>query len=88
MSLTLSLSEIEEAKLRARAREKGTTVEELIRSAIAPMLSNSSDATRFSTKPSESLLGLWAEFGPGPSAEEIDENRADMLASFGREDIA
>jgi hypothetical protein len=88
MSLTLSLSELEEAQLLARAREKGTTVEELIRRAIAPMLSNSSDPTRFSTKPPASLLGLWAEFGPGPTVEEIDENRAEMLASFGREDIA
>jgi hypothetical protein len=88
MSLTLLLSEIEEAELRARAREKGTTVEELIRSAIAPMLSHGGDATRFSTKPPTSLLGLWAEFGPGPSAEEIDENRAEMFMSFGREDIA
>lgn len=36
---------------------------------------------------SRSLHGLLAEFGPGPSAEEIDESRREMLANFPREDF-
>ena len=29
-----------------------------------------------------SLRGLLAKYGPAPSAEEIDQNRAEMFANF------
>lgn len=35
-----------------------------------------------------SLYGILAEFGPAPSAEDIDEVRREMLANFPREDIS
>jgi len=35
----------------------------------------------------KSLLGLCADLGPAPSAEEIDEIRHEMWAGFPREDI-
>ncbi len=35
------------------------------------------------TKPLKSAYGLLAEYGPAPSAEEIDENRRDMFSGFG-----
>ena len=35
------------------------------------------------TTPLKSAYGLLAEFGPAPSAEEIDENRRDMFRGFG-----
>jgi hypothetical protein len=35
----------------------------------------------------KSLLGLCADLGPAPSAEEIDEIRREMWADFPREDI-
>ena len=38
-------------------------------------------------KKSRSLHGLLADFGPGPSAEEIDASRHEMLANFPREDF-
>ena len=38
-------------------------------------------------KPLKSLLGLCADLGSAPSAEDIDEMRQDMLAGFPREDI-
>jgi hypothetical protein len=38
-------------------------------------------------KKSRSLHGLLADLGPGPSAEEIDESRREMLANFPREDF-
>lgn len=34
-------------------------------------------------KPLKSAYGLLAEYGPAPSAEEIDENRRDMFRGFG-----
>jgi hypothetical protein len=38
-------------------------------------------------KPRKSLWGLWADLGPAPSAEEIDEARREEWANFPREDI-
>ncbi|MBX3053815.1 MAG: hypothetical protein KF753_20215 [Caldilineaceae bacterium] len=38
-------------------------------------------------KKSRSLHGLLADLGPGPTAEEIDESRREMLANFPREDF-
>ncbi len=38
--------------------------------------------------PRRSLLGLWADFGPAPSAEDIDEARREMWDNFPRDDIA
>jgi hypothetical protein len=35
----------------------------------------------------KSLLGLWADLGPAPSAKEIDDIRREMWADFPREDI-
>jgi hypothetical protein len=35
----------------------------------------------------KSLLGLCADLGPAPSAEDIDEIRREMWAGFPREDI-
>jgi len=38
-------------------------------------------------KESRSLHGLLANLGPGPTEEEIDESRREMLANFPREDF-
>jgi hypothetical protein len=36
-----------------------------------------------SNKPFKSGLGMWAKYGISLSAEEIDENRAEMFKNFG-----
>jgi hypothetical protein len=41
-----------------------------------------------SPTPRRSLLGLCADLGPAPSAEDIDEARREMWSGFPREDIA
>jgi hypothetical protein len=33
-------------------------------------------------KPKKSVYGILAQYGPGPSAEEIDENRREMCRGF------
>ena len=38
-------------------------------------------------EPTRSLRGLLAKYGPAPSAEEIDRNRAEMFANFPRSDL-
>jgi hypothetical protein len=88
MTLTIQLSPAEEAKLLARARAAGTTPEEVVRQAIEPILASVTEQIPSVKAPKKSLLGIWAEFGPGPSEEEIDQNRAEMFSTFGRDDIA
>ena len=34
-------------------------------------------------KPKKSAYGLLAKYGPGPTEEEIDENRREMFSGFG-----
>jgi hypothetical protein len=38
-------------------------------------------------EPTLSLRGLLSKYGPAPSAEEIDQNRAEMSANFPRTDF-
>jgi len=78
MNLTISLTPAEEAKLLAKAREAGTTPEEIVRQAIKPVLASIPEQVPPVKAPKQSLLGIWAQFGPGPSEEEIDQSRAEM----------
>ena len=87
MNLTLPLSAAEEAKLLAQARAQGVTPEDLVRHAIEPIIA-AAEGLSLTKKPTKSALGALARLGPAPSAEEIDENRVEMFANFGRDDIA
>ena len=88
MNLTLPLTVEEEAKLIAKARAEGVTPELLVRHAIEPIIASVPEEPSHSNKPKRSMLGMLAKYGRAPSAEEIDENRKDMFANFGRDDIA
>ena len=88
MSLTIQLTPTEEAKLLAKARAAGTTPEDIVRQAIEPILASDPDWASPAKGPKNSLLGIWAKYGPGPSEEEIDQNRAEMFSTSGRDDIA
>jgi len=61
------------AVLKARAAAEGLSLEAWVASLA--------DAAA-SRKP-KSAFGLLAQYGPGPSAEEIDENRREMFSGFG-----
>lgn len=86
MTITVPLEPQTEAKLIALAKERGVTTGELVRSAIDAALAEVPDSTAHKA-PSISLRGLLAKYGPAPSAEEIDENRAEMYAGFPRTDF-
>lgn len=88
MSLTIVLTAAEEAKLLAKALAAGITPEQVVRQAIERMLGPEISAESPDRTPKHSLLGVWAQYGPGPSEEEIDQNRADMFSCLGRDDIA
>jgi hypothetical protein len=88
VKLTLPLTPVEEEKLRAKARAEGTTPEQVVRRAIEPILAGSPHELATAKKPKKPLLGILAKYGPGPSEEDIAENRKEMFANFGRDDIA
>jgi len=71
----------------AGTKARGTTPEALVRNALKPIIA-ASDPSPEVSKPKVSLLGVWARYGPGPTEEDIDENRAEMFSTFGRDDIA
>jgi hypothetical protein len=73
--------------LRVKAQAAGTTPEQVVRQAIKPILASIPEQSPAKT-PKKSLLGIWTQYGPGPSEAEIDQNREDMFSTFGRDDIA
>ena len=88
MILVLPLTDEEAAKLKAKASADGTTPEQVVRQAIEPILASPKIESTGPIKPMKSLFGIWAQYGPGPSEEDIDENRAEMFSTFGRDDIS
>jgi hypothetical protein len=86
MTITLPLEPQKEAKLIALAEAKGMTADELVSQAIDKLIAEAPEgAARM--EPTHSLRGLLAKYGTAPSAEEIDQNRAEMFANFPRSDF-
>ena len=83
MTITLELKPQEEARLMAVANAKGLSAEALVRDALSGVLAGAPE----DKQPIRSLHGLLAKYGPAPSEEEIDQNRAEMLGNFPREDF-
>ena len=76
----IELPDEQVAALRAKAEAQGLTLE-----AWLEKLSEVEPQTSELRRPLKSAYGLLAKFGPAPSAEEIDTNRADMFRSFGED---
>ena len=87
MTITLPLQPQEEARLMAAARARGLSAAALVREAIEGILEEAPGETGADKEPTHSLRGLLAKYGPAPSAEEIDQNRAEMFANFPRSDF-
>lgn len=86
MTITLPLQPQEEAKLLAVALAKGLSPDALIREAVEKILAEA-PAENGPREPSRSVRGILAKYGSAPYAEDIDENRRDMLANFPRDDF-
>ncbi len=86
MTIHLPLQPQEEARLIALARAKGLSADALVREALDKLLTEAPGPPS-GKEPTRSLRGLLAKYGPAPSAEEIDQNRADMFANFPRSDF-
>ena len=92
MTITLPLQPQEEARLIAVAQARGLSADALVREALDGIFAESprgrSCPGMSSVKePTRSLRGLLAKCGPAPSAEEIDQNKAEMFANFPRSDF-
>ena len=88
MTITLPLGPHEEARLIAAARARGLSADALVCQAIEGILAQTPTGEEGSAKePTRSLRGLLAKYGTAPSAEEIDQNRAEMFAGFARSDF-
>jgi hypothetical protein len=79
MNLNIEISDALEPALKAKAREQGVSASGYIRQVVEQALGKDAD---YKPKPKKSAFGLLAEYGPGPSAEEIDENRKEMFRGF------
>jgi hypothetical protein len=93
MTISLPLQPNEEARLLAAAKARGIPANALVLEALNRILletSQQDSSQRQSGAPKEptrSVRGLLAKYGTAPSAEEIDQNRAEMFANFARDDF-
>jgi hypothetical protein len=71
-----------ESRVKAQALSRGLSVEDYVRDVVERDL-RLADETSRPNRPLKSGWGLCADLGPAPSAEEIDENRAEMFRGFG-----
>ncbi len=82
MTLIIEISGQLEAALKAQAQAQGISpsgyASHLLEQALASQAEQPS-------KPKKSALGLWSQYGPGPTEEEIDENRREMFRNFGED---
>jgi plasmid stability protein len=82
--MTIELPENLEAALRTQANAHGISlagyVRDVLERDLAASVGVASDAVPFKTG-----RGMFAKYGPAPSAEEIDANRADMFRNFGED---
>jgi hypothetical protein len=88
MTISLPLQPHEEALLLASAKARGVTADTLVREALDRILAEAQQQEASAPRePTKSVRGLLAKYGPAPSAEEIDQNQAEMFANFARDDF-
>jgi len=84
VTLTIQLPEELEAVLKAEANAHGVSPANYARDILERELAASLEK-QTSGPPLKTGWGLLAKFGPAPSAEEIDANRAEMFRHFAEE---
>ena len=67
------------AALNAKASAEGVTASNYATQVLEQVLFQRPEQQ---ARPKKSAYGLLAQYGPGPSAEEIDENRREMFRGF------
>jgi hypothetical protein len=80
MTVKIEISTEQYAALTSEAAAQGLTLEEWFRKHAERAAESATPE-----KPFTSGYGMLAEYGPAPSAEEIDENRREMFRGFAKE---
>ena len=84
MNLTIEIPDDIGAALAAQALAQGVSAahyaSRVIEKTLAPTVEREN-----SGQPFETGYGMWAKYGPAPSAEEIDENRREMFRNFAQD---
>ncbi len=78
----MELPEDLEAALKAKALEQGVSLARFTRQVLEQAV-RSVEEQRL--KPKKSACGLLTQYGPGPSEEDIDENRREMFRGFAQD---
>ena len=79
MTVTIDLPDDLGAALQSQAHANGVSAASYARRVLEEALVHRKER---SLKPKKSAYGLLAQYGPGPSEEEIDENRREMFRGF------
>jgi hypothetical protein len=79
MTVSIELRDEEASVLAAKAAAQGLTLEDWLQN-----LAGQEAPAAKPAKPFKSAYGLLAKYGPAPSAEEIDANRAEMFHDLTR----
>jgi hypothetical protein len=78
--MTIEVTDEQAAALTLKAAAQGLSLKDW----LAKLAGEDADTPR---KPLKSGRGMFAKYGPAPSAEEIDENRREMFRNFPRDDF-
>ncbi len=84
MTLTIQLPDKLEAVLKAEANARGVSADGYVRNLLERDLAASLEGQP-AGPPFKTGRGMLAKYGPAPSAEEIDANRAEMFHRFGED---
>ncbi len=84
MTLTIQLPDELGVALQAQAQAQGVSTDHYVSHVLERTLTSTSQC-RDAEKSFETGYGMWAQYGPAPSAEEIDENRRDMFHHFAQD---
>ena len=86
MTVTLELRPEVEQGLLSQARQRGVSLDDYLKDVLSSLASVTSlPGENKQPRPLKTGRGLFAKYGPAPSAEEIDENRHEMFGGFAQD---
>ena len=80
MAASIEVTNEQLAALKAKAVAQGLTLQDWLKK-----LAQEDVETTQAGQPFKSGYGMFAKYGPAPSAEEIDENRKEMFRGFAKD---
>ena len=84
MNLTIEIPDDLGAALQVQAQAQGVSADDYISRVLERTLAAEIPLDTL-YQPFETGYGMWAKYGPAPSAEEIEENRREMFQSFAQD---